>query len=167
MNDPTAFRRLRSDHEQVLDGIAALERLLTAPDELTRSDRLVRDEVAFLTRQFSTHMQAEDDVLFPALIEALPEAQPALAPLQAEHEELRGMLAGLTATLQATPGAVRDEQLTVQLRDFVDLLRIHIRKEEAVVLRMAETVLPSPERMRIARRFEVAEPPVERKERSS
>jgi hemerythrin-like domain-containing protein len=163
MNDEANFQRMRNDHAQVLDGIAALERLVAAPDELTRSDELVRDEVAFLTHQFSTHMRAEDRVLFPALVEAMPEAWAVVAPLAEEHEELRRMLAALQNTVARERSPDRDEQLAVEIRDIVDLLRNHIRKEEAVVLRVAERTLAPPELRRIARRFEDAEPPSERK----
>src|SRR5262245_51613423 len=109
MNDLTSFQRMRNDHAQVLDGIAALERLIAAPDELTRSDALVRDEIAFLMRQFSTHMRAEDDVLFPALVEAMPEAWAVVAPLVEEHEELRRMLAALAGTIARDRSPERDE----------------------------------------------------------
>jgi ABC-type uncharacterized transport system ATPase subunit len=50
------------------------------------------------------------------------------------------MLADLEETL-CLPNEARDEQMTVQIRDLVDLLRIHIRKEEALVIGMAERVL--------------------------
>jgi hemerythrin-like domain-containing protein len=73
------------------------------------------------------------------------------------------MLAALQNTVSRERSPDRDEQLAVEIRDIVDLLRIHIRKEEAVVLRVAERTLAPPELRRIARRFEDAEPPSERK----
>jgi hemerythrin-like domain-containing protein len=86
-------------------------------------------------------MRAEDEVLFPALVAALPAARDSVRPLVAEHRELRAMLAALLE-LVARPGSpARDEQIAVQVRDLADLLRIHIRKEEAVVLSIAERVL--------------------------
>ena len=51
------------------------------------------------------------------------------------------MLIRLKATLGEPAGPDRDEQIVVQLRDFIDLLRIHIRKEEALVISVAERVL--------------------------
>jgi hemerythrin-like domain-containing protein len=96
---------------------------------------------------------AEDEVLFPALIEALPETRQSVAPLEAEHAELRDMLARLSGTLAEPPGADRDEQIAVQFRDFIDLLRIHLRKEEALVIRVAERVLRPREVQALAARM--------------
>jgi len=60
------------------------------------------------------------------------------AALVAEHRDLESMLAGFTQTLALPPGPSRDEQLAVQARDLAELLRLHIRKEEAVVFRLAD-----------------------------
>jgi hemerythrin-like domain-containing protein len=103
--------------------------------------RQVLGLVALLERQFATHMAGEDKVLFPELESVLPEAETALRPLRAEHEELRAMLRRLQKTLKARPGKTRDERISVETRDLVDLLRIHVRKEEAIVLSVAEQVL--------------------------
>jgi hemerythrin-like domain-containing protein len=84
-------------------------------------------------------MAAEDEVLYPALMNALPETRASIEPLCADHGALRMMLSDLEETL-SLPGDDR-EQITVQVRDLVDLLRIHIRKEEALVIGMAERVL--------------------------
>ena len=51
------------------------------------------------------------------------------------------MLEALQRRVEQPATAERDEQLAVQTCDFVDLLRIHVRKEEAVVFRVAERVL--------------------------
>jgi hemerythrin-like domain-containing protein len=99
-------------------------------------------------------MSTEEDVLFPALVEALPVAQGSLMPLQVEHDELRTMLAVLTQTLTRPWNPARQEQLAVQIRDLVDLLRIHVRKEEALVFSVAERVLTEPALQRIAERLE-------------
>ncbi|MBI1797476.1 MAG: hemerythrin domain-containing protein [Candidatus Eisenbacteria bacterium] len=163
MSQLEVFRRMHNDHAQVLDGIAALERLIVAPDEMTRSVVPVHEAVALLARQFGTHMRAEEEALFPALIEALPEARSLVAPLTIEHETLRWMLAGLARTLAKPRTPDRDERLSVEIRDIVDLLRVHIRKEEAMVFGVAERVLRARDLERIGRSFE-CESPTERKE---
>jgi len=67
-----------------------------------------------------------------------PRSAGIFAALVAEHRDLELMLAGLAQTLTLAPGPARDEQLAVQARDLAELLRLHIRKEEAVVFRLAE-----------------------------
>lgn len=137
-DDP--FLAFRRDHARVLDALSTLEsHVLGGGGPL--DERPLRDLVALLERQFATHMAAEDAVLYPALRAAFPAAGGTLEPLAADHAELRAMLAGLGGMLALPAGGFRDEQLAVLARDFTDLLRLHIRKEESLVLDVASRVL--------------------------
>lgn len=145
MSSSKVFERMRQDHRHVLEEILVLERASAA----VRSHSVgadwpggtARAVLAMLARQFGSHMAGEDEVLFPALTEALPETRSSIEPLRADHGALRMMLADLEEALQEPAGPARNEQIAVQLRDFVDLLRIHIRKEEVVVFGVAERAL--------------------------
>jgi len=146
MTPTTMFERMRHDHRSVLEQVSKLELGVLATDRGVRAlmqerDRELLELVAMLERQFATHMAAEDQVLFPELERVLPQGHAAVEPLRAEHEELRAMLQRLGKTLREPARAVRDEQISVQARDLIDLLRIHIRKEESIVLNVAEKVL--------------------------
>ncbi len=116
--------------------------------------------VALLEVQFASHMAAEDEVLYPALLGAIPAASGSIEPLFAEHAELRQMLARLAATLDEPATAERSEQIRVQVRDLADLLRLHIRKEESLVFRLAPQLLAPGEiaavSARLSRRRETA-----------
>jgi hemerythrin-like domain-containing protein len=139
------FERLRKDHAHVLEEMGALEaRLLRSG----RAGRLPADVeaalpglLALLEAEFSSHMAAEAEILYPALVAALPATSTSIAPLFTEHAELRQMLARLVATLREAPGADRTEQIRVQVHDVADLLRLHIRKEESLVFRLAPQLL--------------------------
>lgn len=152
------FRKLRADHRRVLRDLDSVGRRKSSrgggaprPFDVTPGLRAL---LARLARQFSSHMAAEDEHLFPALESALPEASAGLEPLRVEHVELRALLASLTALLDQPPGLRRRETFRVQWGDFTELLRLHIRKEEALVFHVAEQVLPPRELARIeARRF--------------
>jgi hemerythrin-like domain-containing protein len=139
------FERMREDHRRVLDEIAVLDAAASTGGSRHRGrewpGKAVENVLATLAHQFETHMAAEDEVLFPALGEALPQSKPSIEPLSADHATLRTMLATVEQTLKEPAAPERNEQLAVQLRDLVDLLRIHIRKEEAVVISVAERVL--------------------------
>jgi hemerythrin-like domain-containing protein len=146
MATTTLFERMRKDHRSVLEHVARLERGALAKTRTARArsgehDRELRALIAMLERQFATHMAAEDQVLYPQLTQVLPQCEAAVAPLRAEHDELRAMLHRLAKTLREPPGPTRDEQIAVQARDLIDLLRLHIRKEESIVLSVAERVL--------------------------
>jgi len=161
------FERLRRDHARVLKEIGALEgRLLRSG----RGGRLpadveatLPDLLALLEAEFSSHMAAEDEILYPALVAALPAASGSISPLFTEHAELRQMLARLVATLREAPGADRTEQIRVQVHDVADLLRLHIRKEESLVFRLAPQLLTPSEiaavSLRLSQLQETATPP--------
>jgi hemerythrin-like domain-containing protein len=139
------FERLRSDHQIVLAHASAIESAVAGGDSAAAISpevgQLLGEMLALLERRFAVHLRVEEDALYPALVAALPEARATVRPLAAEHTELRVMLATLLETIARAGSAARDEQLTVQVRDLADLLRIHIRKEEAVVFTIAERVL--------------------------
>ena len=139
------FRQLRADHRHVLAELPQLEREAGIAPRRTKAatagGKQLPRILENLARQFDTHMAAEEDVLFPLLAQALPETLTRLEPLSLEHQDLRGLLDSLTRWMREPASAERDEQIAVQTRDFVDLLRIHVRKEEVVVFRLAERVL--------------------------
>ncbi len=143
--EPPLFRELRRDHERVLEEIGALEAALARPARRTKDPSAAEASlpalVALLGRQFDSHMAAEDEVLYPALLGAIPAASGSIEPLFAEHAELRQMLARLATTLREPATAERSEQIGVQVHDLADLLRLHIRKEESLVFRLAPQLL--------------------------
>ena len=139
------FERLRQDHARVLGEIGALEANLLRhgrgghlPAEV---ETALPKMLALLESEFSSHMAAEDEVLYPALIAAIPAASRSIEPLFSEHAELRQMLARLVATLDEPAGPDRSEQIRVQVHDIADLLRVHLRKEESLVFQLAPQIL--------------------------
>ena len=140
-NENGPFARFRRDHRRVLAQLDALEHGASGGRRRSPREVHLQDTLDMLGRQFATHMNAEDTVLYPALAEAFPESRATLAPLRMEHRELRLMLAALADAFALAPGPARDEQLQVQTWDFVHLLRIHIEKEEHSVFDLAERVL--------------------------
>lgn len=140
---PEPFARFRADHARVLARVEPLDARLGLDAPL--DEAALHELVVHLGHQFDTHMRAEDQVLYPALAVAFPEGRGALEPLRADHVELRGMLAGIAQALARPRSAWRDEQLAALARDFVDLLRLHIRREEAGVFDPATRLLTAGE----------------------
>jgi hemerythrin-like domain-containing protein len=149
MTEHEIFQRLRADHAAVLAEIADTEQVLYAaragasPSADLPADALqrVREFASHLARDFVTHLPAEDEVLYPALAERLPNGRALIAPLHDEHDDLRTMLKALQLLLAAPAGPARDEQIVIQVHDLADMIRIHIRKEEALVFAVAEHTL--------------------------
>ena len=157
MNPTTIFERMREDHRKVLERIQVLDAAAAAIPRGSAGEwpgQETRQVLALLHRQFQTHMAAEDEVLYPALVDALPVARPSIEPLVADHVTLRMMLADLMQALEEEPSDSRNELIGVQLRDLADLLRIHIRKEEVVVFSVAERALSPLEVEALAARLE-------------
>jgi len=147
-HDP--FHEFREDHRLLLGLLDNLERALAAQGEAAPASSAL---LAPLASPFATHMDSEERALYPAFATALPEANGSLGALTLEHHELRSMLERLIALLDHAPSAARDEQLHVQLRDFVDLFRIHIRKEEAAMFSVAARILTPGEARELASRI--------------
>jgi hemerythrin-like domain-containing protein len=156
-NEHDPFGQFRADHVRVLAEIDRLERQALAgaaePDEM-----VLREAAGLLTIQFATHMTAEEEVLYPAIRAAFPAGRATLDALNADHAELRMMLATITRWLDAPASASRGEQLQVVLRDLIDLLRLHIHREETAVFDVASRVLSRSETEELARRIA---PPVD------
>jgi hemerythrin-like domain-containing protein len=89
----------------------------------------------FFASDLRPHFEVEEGVLFPAM-ESLPQASALLAELLDEHRALEGLI----ASLRQLPGSGLEETL----RQFADLLKGHIRKEENQLFPLFETLL-SPE----------------------
>lgn len=149
---PGPFARFRRDHTRVIAWLAAMESAAPGRGLPVREDVLHR-HVARLRHQFATHMAAEESVVYPALAEAFPEARASLGPLNEEHADLAEMLDDLESWLARPASRERDVQIAVQVRDFVDLLRVHIRKEETLVFDVSERVLGARHLRELAQRL--------------
>jgi hemerythrin-like domain-containing protein len=134
------FDRFRHDHADVHAWLDALERWQAGVHAGTASP-LPPEAVSQLERRFESHMAAEDAVLFPALADAFPASRPTLRQLESDHAELHAMLRVLAACVRGEPDANAVEQAAVAARDFVDLLRLHIRREEVAVFDVATRAL--------------------------
>lgn len=141
MQAASLIERMKRDHEHVLRELAELERALARAARKGLRAMELGGLVEMLQRQFRTHMAAEDEILFPAIVRAIPASAGSLEPLADEHAELRQMLLRLRATLHEPNGVDRDEQIAIQLHDLAELLRLHIRKEESLVLSVAARLL--------------------------
>ena len=138
------FDHMRDEHRRLLgriDAVAARYAEARAPLAPLPAD--VRAETAALGLELRDHLDLEDEQVYTALARLLPETAPHLAALRAQRAELRTMLQALLAGLAEPGSSERDEQLAVECDDLFALLRIHVRKEEALVFGLAERALPT------------------------
>ncbi len=122
-----------------------IERLLDALEAMTAASAVARADVAdlvLLLRRYADalHHAKEEDVLFPALDVACAGSDTHLEALRDHHDEGRRLVAELGQIAEA-PGASLDGPDLARLgrlsRDYVALLREHIRMEDEIVYPMA------------------------------
>jgi hemerythrin-like domain-containing protein len=134
-----AIATLGNQHQDVLARLGAVESDLT---DSSREPDLAAF-AAYLEREVASHFVVEEQALFPILARHLSLHQGPLAVMNAEHAAFRDLLRELCA-------AVRDGNPIRQRRcasELIELLRVHIAKEDNILFPMASRIL-GPEELR-------------------
>jgi hemerythrin-like domain-containing protein len=143
-----------------------IERVLSGLEQLTRlplSDSVERWQKALaFFRHFADqcHHFKEEKVLFPAMeAHGVPNEGGPIGMMLAEHEEGRGHVKSMLAAVEqiASGNAAVAERLFSHARAYLALLREHIRKEDDILFRMADEVIPRDEQLQILEQFEAHE----------
>lgn len=146
---PTA--ELREEHRLILKVVDVLEELV---DRGAMSDDLdaegVKQCITFF-RQFTDacHHGKEEGLLFPELqAHGMPAHGGPIAVMLEEHRIGRGLVGRMAESLDAVGnGESRGEQtarLIGAARDYIDLIRGHISKEDGVLFDMADLMIVGP-----------------------
>jgi len=147
-----------------------IERVLNALEKTLDSSESVPPPVEFLEqaagffRNFADacHHFKEEQVLFPELERrGIPREGGPVGVMLTEHELGRALVRTAAERLgEARKGDTAAlEEAAGNLRQFIQLLRDHIFKEDNVLFQMARQVLARDELNEVARRFEQAESP--------
>lgn len=147
IDDPgTATAVLRQEHELILAVVDVLERVI-ATDTPTGS---LDDETASMCASFirlyadSCHHGKEEDLLFPALAEhGLPADQGPIAVMLHEHEQGRALVRTMFAALDRARSGDDSgaDDCRTAARGYIELIRDHIAKENAILFEMADNLL--------------------------
>jgi len=140
-----------------------IERVLNVLEGLTK--RPVRGDLANwkqaldFFRHFADqcHHFKEEKVLFPALEEhGIPRDGGPVGMMLIEHEEGRSYVRGMAAAITQIEGGDQgaEEALFENARNYLRLLREHIQKEDDILFRMADEVIPADEQRELLKRFE-------------
>lgn len=143
--DPT--RVLRDEHRLILRVIDGLESILDEGPAAAASDTLAEYVTFFRLFTDACHHGKEEDLLFGALAERgfTTDSGP-LGALLEEHRQGRALVGRMTNAVEAmergdpdAPSAFSDAG-----REYIELLRRHIEKEDQGVFHMADGALPEP-----------------------
>ncbi len=101
-----------------------------------------------LTRALHHHHEAEDELMWPLLLERAPMDSAMILRMEEQHErigELYQHAEGLAATFAAAADPVSREELAGTVTELVEVLGVHLHEEEAEILPLVERVLTVPE----------------------
>ncbi|MDP4013692.1 MAG: hemerythrin domain-containing protein [Candidatus Nanopelagicales bacterium] len=116
---------LNTEHGVFLAQLGVLERMLIeeAPSGELRAVTLT------IAQAVEKHRDAEEKILYPAILREFGEGFPPIQVMEAEHEEIGRLIRGV---------ASGDGNVPQMVRGFIDVLRQHIGKEIKVLFPMAE-----------------------------
>ncbi len=119
---------LSHQHHNGLALCVLTERSLRADRSAANLRRLARRCVERYEAELANHFDIEETILFPILPDSLQEI---VTELLAEHRRLEELV-----------GHLRQKESEDDLRDFCNLLRRHIRREESDLFQRAQLLLP-------------------------
>ena len=119
---------LSHQHHNGLALCVLTDRSLTADESEENIGRLAGKIVARFEIELVNHFELEEQLLFPACPGSLAEL---IAELVADHREMERLVAGIGSN-----------PTTDLLKEFIDLLRRHIRREESELFEQAQRLLP-------------------------
>lgn len=121
------------EHQAVLAQLAAVE------DQLANADAgaALASFLAYLQDDVLLHFSVEEHALFPMLERYFGHGGGPLAVMNAEHASFRELLSDLRAAVLAADLS----QQRACAQDLIELLRVHIAKEDNILFPMAARVL--------------------------
>lgn len=133
---------LRSDHQNILYALWLLDAITTRMNQGTQANAEdLRGFLRFL-KEFADayHHGKEEGFLFPALVKAgIPHPQGPVDVMLDEHTQGRAWIQDMEAALSDT---VDISKFTRAATEYKTLMEGHIQKENNILFRMAERMLP-------------------------
>ena len=156
----TRATELLSDEHRVIERVlAALERLTEKPaTEFLEPWKKALDFIRHFADQ--CHHFKEEKVLFPALEEhGIPNEGGPIGMMLLEHEEGRSYVRAMFDALSKIEAGDRSAQVALfeNAQQYLRLLREHIQKEDDILFRMADEVIPEDEQIQLLKTFETHE----------
>jgi hemerythrin-like domain-containing protein len=149
--------QILSDEHRIIERVLdAVQRLTLAP---ARQNLPHWQEAIEFIRGFADqcHHCKEEQVLFPALeAHGIPTEGGPVGMMLQEHEEGRALVRGMMDALARIDAGDDSAEagLFDSARQYLRLLREHIQKEDEVLFRMADEVIPADEQKRLLEEFE-------------
>jgi hemerythrin-like domain-containing protein len=146
-----------SNEHRVIDRVLAVVEKLAAAPVRESLDRWKQALDFFSHFADQCHHFKEEKVLFPAMEErGIPREGGPVGMMLTEHEEGRGLVRLMLAAiaLMETKNEVAKEILIDKAKTYVRLLKEHIQKEDEILFRIADDVIPADQQKALLRSFE-------------
>lgn len=152
----TATAVLKDEHRVIERVLAVLERLTRPPMEGSAENwKKALDFIRHFADQ--CHHLKEEKIFFPAMeAHGIPNEDGPIGMMLMEHEEGRGYVRAMAAAVALLEGkneAVKDSLLQ-SANSYLRLLKEHIQKEDEILFKMADDVIPPDEQRELLRSFE-------------
>ena len=149
-----AIADLMNEHEAILSAIQILERMIATIEKATSVEtKDIHDFIGFL-KEFADkcHHGKEESLLFPAMIGAgVPDRGGPIGVMLAEHAQGRKLIRDMEESISTDVDRMK---LAQAAREYANLLRNHIKKENTVLFPMAESVLTETQLEKLYEGFE-------------
>jgi hemerythrin-like domain-containing protein len=150
----TSTQNLENDHVHILRLIDVMEKMTKTENP----DYTHLELVVYLIRNFADglHHAKEEKMLFPLMIQkGFSDQQGPIAVMLHDHNEGRGYVKGIADNIESykkgNTNALSD--IFSNMKEYIDLLREHIGKENNVLFRMADNVLSADEQKMLLGQF--------------
>jgi hemerythrin-like domain-containing protein len=145
-----------SDEHRVIERVlAVVEKLADAPVERSLDSwKKALDFFSHFADQ--CHHFKEEQVLFPAMEErGIPRAGGPIGMMLMEHEEGRGLVRSMLAAITLVDGKneAAKEILVDKAKAYLRLLKDHIQKEDEILFKIADDVIPADGQKALLRSF--------------
>ena len=147
-NDAGVTGLLVDEHKIVLARLMAFETALDAFDL-----EQIHATIRFFDEQVVLHRRKEEEVLFPAMKKHLGTEDGPIQCMLAEHQDEQEKIRKIRSLLEGNPGPTSRSAIVKAGRYILDLLRIHIVKEDNIVFPLAESVLTDEEKKEVLARM--------------
>ena len=138
-----AVTDLTNDHNAILSAFEIFSKMLDKIQQTNSADLDELDEFIAFLKEFADkcHHGKEEGILFPAMIAfGVPDRGGPIGVMMAEHIQGRGLIFDMNEILEdEKPDLLRFEKSG---RQYIELLRAHIHKENDVLFPLAERIIP-------------------------
>jgi len=148
---------LMHEHRVIERGLAVLENIA---DRIEKGESVPTDKVTALLDFFQVfadqcHHGKEEGMLFPELeAKGIPKEGGPIGVMLIEHEEGRELRRRMSEAVSNLTDETNRQQFVTAAREYINLLRQHIWKEDNVLFQMAQQVLTEADDAALVERFE-------------